>query len=89
MAIAEYMGVEKINGPFLLLSAVPGIGYDEIAEILSPDGTVRKGRVVLVDQNSTLVQVFSGTEGLVPSSTSVRFLGRELEIPLSPSILGS
>lgn len=88
MAIAEYMGVEKINGPFLLLSAVPGIGYDEIAEILSPDGTVRKGRVVLVDQNSTLVQVFSGTEGLVPSSTSVRFLGRELEIPLSPSILG-
>ena len=42
MAIAEYMGVEKINGPFLLLSAVPGIGYDEIADILSPDGTVRK-----------------------------------------------
>lgn len=88
MAVTEYVGVEKISGPFLLLSGIPGVGYDEIVDVLSPDGGVRKGRVVLVDRNSTLVQVFSGTEGLAPSSTAVRFLGRELEISLSPSLLG-
>lgn len=82
------MGVERISGPFLLLKGIPGVGYDEIVDVISPAGEPRKGRVVLVDRDSTLVQVFSGTEGLVPSSTSVRFLGRELEISLSPSMLG-
>ncbi len=88
MALTEYMGVERISGPFLLLKGIPGVGYDEIVDVISPAGEPRKGRVVLVDRDSTLVQVFSGTEGLVPSSTSVRFLGRELEISLSPSMLG-
>ena len=88
MPFTEYVGVNRINGPFLLLSGIPGVGYDEIVDVLSPGGEARKGLVVLVDKNSTLVQVFSGTEGLVPSSTAVRFLGRELEISLSPSLLG-
>ena len=88
MAVTEYVGVEKISGPFLFMTGIPGVGYDEIAEVISPGGSVRKGRVVLVDKNSTLIQVFSGTEGLVPSKTAVRFPGRELEISLSPSILG-
>lgn len=88
MPFTEYVGVNRINGPFLLLSAIPGAGYDEIVDVIPPSGEVRKGRVVLVDEKSTLVQVFSGTEGLVPSSTAVRFLGRELEISLSPSLLG-
>ena len=88
MPFTEYVGVNRINGPFLLLSGIPGVGYDEIVDVIPPKGEVRKGRVVLVDEKSTLVQVFSGTEGLVPSSTAVRFLGRELEISLSPSLLG-
>lgn len=88
MSVTEYVGAEKIFGPFLLLSAIPGAGYDEIVDVLTPDGPPRKGRVVLVDRDSTLVQVFSGTEGLAPSTTAVRFLGKELEISLSPSILG-
>ncbi|MGI6783161.1 MAG: V-type ATP synthase subunit B [Aminivibrio sp.] len=88
MSFTEYRGVDRISGPFLLLSGIPGVGYDEIVDVLSPGGEQRKGRVVLVDRDSTLVQVFSGTEGLAPSSTSVRFTGKELEISLSPSILG-
>ncbi len=88
MPFTEYVGVNRINGPFLLLSGIPGVGYDEIVDVIPLKGEVRKGRVVLVDEKSTLVQVFSGTEGLVPSSTAVRFLGRELEISLSPSLLG-
>ena len=88
MSLTEYRGVDRISGPFLLLSGIPGVGYDEIVDVLSPGGDTRKGRVVLVDRDSTLIQVFSGTEGLRPSSTAVRFLGRELEISLSPAILG-
>ena len=88
MATTEYVGVNRIAGPFVMLGGIPHAGYDEIVEVLSPDGRVRTGRVALVSEKATLVQVFSGTEGLAPATTSVRFTGRELEISLSPSMLG-
>ena len=88
MATTEYVGVNRIAGPFVMLGGIPHAGYDEIVEVLSPNGRVRTGRVALVSEKATLVQVFSGTEGLAPATTSVRFTGRELEISLSPSMLG-
>lgn len=88
MATTEYVGVNRIAGPFVMLGGIPHAGYDEIVEVRSPDGRVRTGRVALVSEKATLVQVFAGTEGLAPATTSVRFTGRELEIALSPSMLG-
>ncbi len=88
MATTEYVGVQRIAGPFTMLGGIPHAGYDEIVEVRSPDGRVRTGRVALVSEKATLVQVFAGTEGLAPATTSVRFTGRELEISLSPSMLG-
>ncbi|MDD3917184.1 MAG: V-type ATP synthase subunit B, partial [Synergistaceae bacterium] len=88
MSATEYIGVRKITGPFVLLDGIQGAGYDEIVLVSTPDGEARKGRVVLVDEKATLVQVFTGTEGLVPETASVRFLGRELEMALAPSMLG-
>ena len=88
MSDAEYVGVQSIFGPFVLLGGIPHAGYEEIVEVRSPDGRSRPGRVVLLSEKATLVQVFAGTEGLSPSSTSVRFTGHELEIALSPSMLG-
>ena len=88
MATTEYVGVNRIAGPFVMLGGIPHAGYDEIVEVHSPDGRVRTGRVAMVSEKATLVQVFAGTEGLAPATTSVRFTGRELEISLSPSMLG-
>ncbi len=88
MAIAEYIGLETINGPFVLVEGVQGAGYGELTDVIGPDGKVRKGRVVVLDEKATLVQVFSGTGDLVPESTRVRFLGKELSMTLDPAILG-
>ncbi|MFA0887860.1 MAG: V-type ATP synthase subunit B [Synergistales bacterium] len=88
MAIAEYIGLETINGPFVLVEGVKGAGYGELTDIIGPDGKTRKGRVVVLDERATLVQVFSGTGDLVPDSTRVRFLGKELSMTLDPAILG-
>jgi V/A-type H+-transporting ATPase subunit B len=88
MAVAEYIGLETINGPFVLVSGVQGAGYGELVEVLGPDGRPRKGRVVVLDERATLVQVFSGTGDLVPQTGRVRFLGRELSMTLSPALLG-
>ncbi|AER67215.1 H+transporting two-sector ATPase alpha/beta subunit central region [Thermovirga lienii DSM 17291] len=88
MPVAEYIGVKAINGPFVLVENVKGAGYGEIVEVIGPDEVTRKGRVVVLDERATLIQVFSGTEDLVPESSRVRFLGKELVMTLSPSILG-
>lgn len=88
MALTEYIGLEEITGPFILLGGISEVGYDEMVDVVDQKGNLRKGRVVLVDEKSTLVQVFSGTNDLIPSSTRVRFLEKGLEVSLSPSILG-
>jgi len=88
MALTEHVGIDQINGPFILLGRIGGVGYDEIVEVIDQTGTARTGRVILVDKNATLVQVFSGTRDLVPNGTRVRFAGKGLEVSLSPSIIG-
>lgn len=88
MSLAEYRGLASIEGPLVVVEGVRGVGYDEAVEIVGPDGIPRRGRVVLVEENRAVVQVFAGTAALVPDNTRVRFLGHHLEIGLSPSILG-
>ena len=71
-----------------MLGGIQGVGYDELVEIEAPGGSRRQGKVVLVGENATLVQVFSGTEGLAPSDTRLRFSGIPLEISVAPSMIG-
>ncbi|MDR2527401.1 MAG: V-type ATP synthase subunit B [Synergistaceae bacterium] len=87
MALTEYTGIDKINGPIVMLKGTPGVGYDEVVEVVTEGGT-RLGRAIMVSEDAVMVQVFAGTEGLVPATSRARFLGRPLEIALSPSILG-
>ena len=88
MALAEFRGIQQINGPFILVEAVPGVGYGDLVDVVVPDGSLRRGRVVSLSEKAVLVQVFAGTDDLVPATTRVRFLGKPLEMPLTPSILG-
>ncbi|GHV34053.1 V-type ATP synthase beta chain [Synergistales bacterium] len=92
MAFVEYTGIEKINGPIVMLKGVEGIGYDEVVEVIpdgkDPDSKPRLGRAIMISNDAIMVQVFAGTEGLIPAVSSARFLGHPLEITLSPSILG-
>ena len=48
----------------------------------------RHGQVKSLSEKATLVQVFTGTEELVPNTTKVRFLGKPLEVHLSRYMLG-
>ncbi|GHV44596.1 V-type ATP synthase beta chain [Synergistales bacterium] len=92
MAFVEYTGIEKINGPIVMLKGVSGIGYDEVVEVVpdsnDPNSKPRLGRAIMISDDAIMVQVFAGTDGLVPAVSSARFLGHPLEITLSPSILG-
>lgn len=86
--LKEYRGVSNITGPLMLIEGVEGAKYEELVEIILPDGSKRKGRVLEVERDKALVQVFEGTTGVDIDKTRVRFLGRGIEMYLSPDILG-
>ena len=88
MPQAEYIGIKQINGPFILVESASDVSYGELVDVRIPGEGPRRGRVVSLSEKATLVQVFSGTDSLIPNETRVRFLGKPLEVHLAPSIIG-
>lgn len=84
----QYLGLNEINGPLVVLDQVSGISYDEVAELHLEDGTERLGRVVEISGDKVVLQVFEGTKGLSLKNTKTKFLGRPMEMPLSEEVLG-
>ncbi|MDK2882220.1 MAG: V/A-type H+/Na+-transporting ATPase subunit [Bacillota bacterium] len=84
----EYRTISEIAGPLMLVQQVAGVKYNELVEIELPDGSIRRGQVLEVSGDTALVQVFEGTTGINPGTAKVRFLGRGLELGVSPDILG-
>lgn len=83
----EYLLLDKIEGPLIVLSGVTNAAYDEIVEI-NTDGKKRKGKVVQLLDDKVIIQVFENTTGLSIHNSSVSFTGDSLRIPLSKDILG-
>jgi V/A-type H+-transporting ATPase subunit B len=86
--LKEYRSVSEIVGPLMLVEHVEGIKYGELAEIEMQDGSIRRGRVLEVNRDKALVQIFEGTSGMNVKDSKVRFLGKGLELPVSMDILG-
>ncbi|MFH1501702.1 MAG: V-type ATP synthase subunit B [Candidatus Eisenbacteria bacterium] len=86
--VKEYMTVQEIAGPLLLVGGVSGVKYEELVEVELPNGEVRRGRVLEVNEDTALVQLFEGATGVSVDSARVRFLGRGLELGLSRDMLG-
>lgn len=84
----QYAGLSEINGPLVCLEGAKGVSYDEIAEIKLEDGTKRLGRVVEMQGDKVVLQVFEGTNGISLANTKISFTGKPLEIPLSTEMLG-
>ena len=84
----EYRTLTQIRGPLIFIERTSGVAYHEMVEILDPDGTVRLGRVLEVDGNYGVVQVFIGTAGLDLKQTRVRFRGDVARLDVSLSMLG-
>jgi V/A-type H+-transporting ATPase subunit B len=86
--LKEYKSISNISGPLLNVEGVEGVKYEELVDIKLDDGSVRSGRVLEVDRDNALVQVFEGTTGIDSENTRVSFLGRGAHMYLSPDILG-
>jgi V/A-type H+-transporting ATPase subunit B len=84
----EYLAVKDIIGPLLLVENVEGVKYGELVEIEFPDGSGGMGNVLEVSRDAVLIQSFEGTSGLSTTKTRIKFVGRGLELAVSPDILG-
>lgn len=86
--ILEHIGLNEINGPIIVLDGVDNAKYEEIVEIKLDNGSTRIGRIVEIEGDKAVIQVFEGTNGLSLNNTSTRLTGHPMQIPLSPEILG-
>ena len=84
----EYLTISEVSGPLLTIEQVTDARYMEIVEIELQNGSRKRGQVLMTTSNQALVQVFEGTEGIGIGQTRVKFLGRVMELPVSPDILG-
>ena len=86
--LKEYRTVREVVGPLMLVEKVADANFGELVEIQLAGGELRRGRVLEVNQDKALVQLFEGSTGLNLYDSKVRFLGRSIELGVSPDILG-
>jgi V/A-type H+-transporting ATPase subunit B len=84
----EFRTVSQIRGPLIFVERVSDVAFDEMVEIVDPAGNMRIGRVLEVDNNIAVIQLFLSTEGLDISRTRVRFTGDVIRLKVSHSMLG-
>mgnify|MGYP000191495086 CR=1 FL=1 len=86
--IREYNTVREVAGPLMLVEEVEGAKYDELVEIELPGGEIRNGRVLEVNRDRALIQLFEGVTGVNVFQTKVRFKAKGMELAVSEDILG-
>ena len=86
--LKEYHTIKEVVGPLMLVEGVSGVTYDELVEITQANGEKRSGKVLEVNGDKALVQMFESSNGLRIDNSSVRFLGRGIELSVSMDMLG-
>lgn len=84
----EYLGLSELSGSLVALRGVTGVGYDETAELTLQNGQRRYGRVILIDGDRVVLQVFEGTRGIALDNVRTHFTGEPITLPLSKEMLG-
>ena len=86
--IKEYKTIREIASPLMVVDQVEGVTYDELAEIELPNGDIRRCKVLEVEGDKAVVQLFESAQGINLAQSKVRFLGHPLELAVSEDMLG-
>ena len=84
----EYRTIREVNGPLMVVDQVEGVTYDELAEIQLSDGTLRRCKVLEVNGDRAVVQLFENSAGINLRDSKIRFLGHPLQLAVSEDMLG-
>jgi len=86
--IKEYKTISEVVGPLMLVENVEGVTYDELGEIVLPDGEKRLCKVLEVNGSNAMVQLFESSAGINLAESTVKFLGRGTQLKVSPEMMG-
>lgn len=86
--LKEYRTIKEVVGPLMLVEGVEGVKYDELVEIEQSNGEIRQGKVLEINGDAALVQLFEASQGLKISSAKARFLGHGIQLKVSMDMLG-
>ncbi len=86
--LKEYKTVKEVVGPLMVVEGVEGVKYEELVDIEMHTGEKRRGRVLEINGDKAMVQLFEGSTGINLKNTGVRFLGRPLELGVSLDMIG-
>lgn len=87
MAI-EYLGLSSVNGPLAVLKGVRNAAYDEIVEMKMNDSERKLGRIIEIHDDTAVIQVYEGTEGMALKNTHTRLTGHPMMLGVSEDMLG-
>ncbi len=83
----EYKTIKEVVGPLMLVEHVEGVKYNELVKITQDGEDVRLGRVLEVDGDKALVQLFAPSRGLKISAAKALFTGKAIELKVSHDML--
>ena len=86
--LKEYRSISEVVGPLMLVEGVENVKYNELVEIEQANGEIRQGKVLEVNRDRALVQLFEVSQGLKISTSKARFLGKSIELAVSEDMLG-
>ena len=86
--IKEYKTISEAAGPLMIVKGVEGVSYDEMGEIELPDGELRRCKVLEINGNDVVVQLFENAAGINLEESKVRFLGHAQELGVSMDLMG-
>ncbi len=72
----------------MLVEGVEGVKYNELVEIRQADGEIRQGKVLEINRDKALVQLFEASRGLKISTAKAAFVGHGIELAVSMDMLG-
>ena len=84
----EYRTIQEVAGPLMMVKGVENVAFDELGEIELVNGETRRCRVLEINGDTAMVQLFESSTGINLSNSKVRFLGRSMELGVSEDMLG-
>ncbi len=84
----EYKTIKEVVGPIMLVEGVEGVKYNELVDVVQKDGEIRRGKVLEINRDKALVQLFESAQGLQISTSKARFTGKSQTLAVSEDMLG-
>ncbi len=88
MLFKEYKTIREVVGPLMMVDGVEGVTYNELVDIVCRDGSIRRGKVLEVNRDKAVVQLFENSQGLQISTSKARFTGHSQQLACSRDMLG-